>query len=159
MSSSNRRIREPEDIFDRIMNLPVLRLFLPIYRKWKEVLLYLFFGGLTTLISIGSYWFFCRLGIDALLANLPSWVLAVLFAYVTNSIWVFGAKPSGPAEWLKQMLAFFGGRVATLLMEEAVLFAGIRLLGGNELAVKVIAQILVLVGNYIISKLLVFKKR
>ena len=149
---------EQKDIFDRIMSLPGLRLFWPLYRRYKEILLYLFFGVLTTVISIGSFWYFCRIGIDALIANVISWILAVLFAYVTNSIWVFTARPGSMGERLRQMAGFYGGRVATLLMEEGILLLGIRLLHLNEMPVKVAAQVLVLIGNYVISKFLVFKK-
>ena len=152
-------MQKKTDIFDRIMALPGLRVFEPLYRKYKEILLYLFFGVLTTLISIGSYWFFCRLGIDPLISNVFSWVLAVLFAYITNSIWVFDARPASFRERVTQMAGFFGGRVATLLMEEAVLLVGIKWLGGNAMAVKIIAQVMVLVGNYVISKWFVFKKK
>ena len=152
-------MQKKRDIFDRIMALPGLRLFEPLYRKYKEILLYLFFGVLTTLVSIGSYWFFCRLGIDPLISNVFSWVLAVLFAYITNSIWVFDARPASFRERVTQMAGFFGGRVATLLMEEAVLLVGIKWLGGNAMAVKIIAQVMVLVGNYVISKWFVFKKK
>ena len=58
----------------------------------------------------------------------------------------------------KEMVSFFGGRVATLLMEEVILYVGIKLLSMNSIGVKVSAQILVLIGNYLISKLFVFKK-
>lgn len=151
--------REKKDIFDRLMELPVLRVFGPFYRKHREVLLYLFFGGLTTFVSIGTFALFVHAGLDALIANIFSWIFAVLFAYVTNSIWVFRAKPGGIRELLPQMAGFYGGRAATLLLEEAVLFVGINLLGIGALIVKITAQVLVLVGNYIISKLLVFRKR
>ena len=152
-------MEKKKDIFDRIMALPGLRLFEPLYVRYKEILLYLFFGVLTTAVSIGSYWLFCRTGIDPLISNVFSWILAVLFAYITNSIWVFDARPATFRERLVQMAGFFGGRVATLLMEEAVLLVGIKWLGGNDMAVKIIAQVLVLVGNYIISKCLVFRKK
>lgn len=67
------------DIFDKIMHLPGLRVFEPLYKKYKEVLLYLFFGVLTTVVSIGSYAFFnVAMGINELIANVISWVLAVL---------------------------------------------------------------------------------
>ena len=76
------------DIFDKIMHLPGLRVFEPLYKKYKEVLLYLFFGVLTTVVSIGSYAFFnVTLGINELIANVISLVLAVLFAFFTNRIW------------------------------------------------------------------------
>lgn len=83
---------QKKDIFDKIMALPGLNIFESIYYKYKEVLLYLFFGGLTTVISIGSY-SYCdvALHMNPLVANIISWILAVLFAYVTNKIWVFNA--------------------------------------------------------------------
>ena len=151
-------MRKKKDIFDRIMELPGLRILNPFYQRYREVLLYLFFGGLTTFVSIASFWLFCRLGWDPLVANAGSWVLAVLFAYITNSIWVFESRPQDMQARVKQIIGFFGGRVSTFLMEEAVLLAGIRGLHLNEMDVKVAAQILVLVGNYVISKFLVFRK-
>ena len=150
---------EKGDIFDRIMGLPGLRIFEPFYQRHREVLLYVFFGGLTTVLSIGSFAWFYAMGLNELVANVLSWILAVLFAYVTNSTWVFSAHPETMGERLRQMASFYGGRVATLAMEEAVLFLGITLLRGNAVAVKTLAQILVFVGNYVISKWLVFRKR
>ena len=84
---------QKKDIFDKIMALPGLNIFESIYYKYKEVLLYLFFGGLTTVISIGSY-SYCdvALHMNPLVANIISWILAVLFAYVTNKIWVFNEE-------------------------------------------------------------------
>ena len=73
------------DVFDRMMCLPVLNRMEPFYREHKEILLYLFFGGLTVVVSIATYAFFIRaLGADALVANLFSWIFAVSFAYITN---------------------------------------------------------------------------
>ena len=145
-------MKKDKDIFDRIMEWKILSIFNPFYKKYKEVLLYLFFGGLTTFISIGSYAFFdISMHMDPMIANIFSWILAVLFAYVTNRIWVFDSNAEGMKGIIQEMVSFFGGRVATLLMEELIL------LSMNSIGVKVAAQILVLVGNYLISKLFVFK--
>lgn len=74
--------RKP-DIFDRLMHLPVLNIFEPFYKKHKEMLLYLFFGGLTFVISVITYAFFnVSLGMNELVANIFSWILAVLFAFL-----------------------------------------------------------------------------
>lgn len=147
-----------KDIFDRIMDLKFLRILNPFYKKYKEVLLYLFFGGLTTVISIGSYAFFdVSMHIDPMIANVFSWILAVLFAYVTNRIWVFNNVAEDLKGIIQEIISFFGGRVATLLMEEAILYVGIKLLGMNSILIKVLAQVLVVIANYIISKLFVFK--
>ena len=152
-------MKKDKDIFDRIMEWKILSIFNPFYKKYKEVLLYLFFGGLTTVISIGSYALFdIGMHIDPMIANIFSWILAVLFAYITNRIWVFDSNAEDMNGILREMVSFFGGRVATLLMEEVILYVGIKLLSMNSIGVKVVAQILVLIGNYLISKLFVFKK-
>ena len=146
-----------EDIFDKLMRLPVLRIFEPFYKKHKEVLLYLLFGGLTTLVSIASFALFFALGLNELIANALSWILAVLFAYVTNRIWVFSSNAETKGAIAREMAAFFGGRLATFLVEEAILAVFITWLGLPAIWVKVVAQIVVIVLNYVISKFFVFK--
>ena len=140
------------------MSLPGLRRFYKLYAKHKEILLYILFGGVSTVVSIGSF-VICEttLGMNELVANVISWVLAVATAYATNRTWVFGSEAKGKAFW-KEMASFFSGRVLTLLMEEAILLIFVTWLGLPGVWVKVAAQIAVLVGNYFISKLLIFKK-
>ena len=146
-----------EDIFDRLMHLPVLRVFEPFYKKHKEVLLYLLFGGLTTVVSIVTFALFIALGINELIANVLSWILAVLFAYVTNRTWVFSSDAETKGAVIREMISFFGGRLATLLVEEAILAVFITWLGFPAMWVKVVAQVVVIVLNYVISKFFVFK--
>ena len=130
------------------------------YRKYKEIILYVFFGGLATVVSIGSFaWCDVVMHMDPLVANLISWILAVTFAYITNSLWVFDARPHGIKELLCQAAGFFGGRVLTLVIEEAILLIFINGLGLPRVGVKVCAQVVVLVSNYIISKWIVFKEK
>ena len=148
-----------DDIFDRLMRLPLLRVFEPFYKKHKEVLLYLLFGGLTTVVSIVVFALFFGLGLNELIANVISWILAVLFAYVTNRTWVFADKADTRAGILREIAAFFGGRLATLLVEEAILAVFITWLRLPALPVKIAAQIVVIVLNYFISKLFIFKKK
>ena len=147
------------DIFDRIMSLPVLTKLNPFYKKHKSVLLYLFFGGLTTVISVGSFIFFDKvLQIHELISNFLSWVLAVAFAYVTNRTWVFESKAKGSAV-AGEAISFVGGRLATLGIEELILLIFVTWLQLSSTWVKIAAQIVVLVLNYVISKLFVFKKK
>lgn len=146
------------DIFDKIMHLPILRILEPFYKKHKEFLLYAFFGGLTFLVSIFSYAFFnITIGINELLANVDSWLFAVLFAFLTNRLWVFDSHTKGKRAFLLQMASFFGGRLITLAVEEAILFVFITLLGFAGMPVKIAAQVIVILLNYIISKRIVFK--
>ncbi len=148
-----------EDVFDRMMRLPVLRIFEPFYKKHKEVLMYLFFGGLAFFLNLFLFAFFtetCR--INELVSNAISWVICVLFQFFTNRTWVFDGSVDTKADFWKQMASFFGGRVFTLVVEEAILAIFITWLGFNTMIVKLIAQVIVIVLNYIISKLFVFKK-
>lgn len=150
---------EKKDVFDRLMGLRPFRPLRPFYVKYKEPLLYLFFGGLTTLISIFVFWLFnSPLGLNELVANLISWLLAVLFAFLTNKTWVFqsGGQEKG---FLSLMLSFYAGRLVTLGVEELLLLVFITWLGFNSMAVKIAAQIVVIVLNYVISKLLVFRDK
>lgn len=148
-----------KDIFDRIMERKLLRPLQPFWQKSREGLLYLFFGGLTTLVSILLFWLFTALGLDVLIANVFSWILSVLFAYVTNARWVFEARQQGAAEKLRLLLRFYAGRLATLGVEEGLLWLFIKRLALPAMPVKIAAQIVVIVLNYVISKLLVFTKK
>ena len=150
---------EKKDIFDRLMELRPFRPLRPFYVKYKEPLLYLFFGGLTTLISIFVFWLFnSPLGLNELVANLISWLLAVLFAFLTNKTWVF---QSGGLEkgFLSLMLYFYAGRLVTLGVEELLLLVFITWLGFNSMAVKYSELIVAIMMNYVISKLLGFRDK
>lgn len=145
------------DIFDRIMSLPVLRKLYKPYEKHKELLLYIFFGGLATVVSIGTFVLFDAF-MNELIANVISWVITVGFAYLTNRTWVFCSQVRGRAVW-KEMITFYGGRLLTLAMEEGILLVFVTWLAFPGTAVKIAGQVLVLIGNYVISKLLIFKKQ
>ena len=161
------------DIFDRIMHVKPFSVFERFYIKNKSVLLYLFFGGLTTIVSILTFWLselFIRTDLNILilgsvysvkvvLTNAISWICAVLFAFFTNRIWVFNSPTDTWKAFFKQMASFFGGRFATFLLETAILVLFVSVLNFNEMIMKIIAQFVVLVSNYIISKLIVFRKR
>lgn len=148
------------DFFDKIMELPLLRVFQPQYKKYKEPLLYLLFGTLTTLVSILTFAFFTFVfDISELTSNVLSWILSVAFAYITNRIWVFDAKTKNFAELLRQIVSFFGSRLLTLGIEEALMLIFVIWLGFGSMIIKIIAQVIVIALNYFISKLWIFKKR
>lgn len=146
------------DIFDKIMHLPVLRIFEPFYKKYKEVLMYLFFGGIAFFLNIGLFVLFCEMmNITELIANVICWVICVLFQFFTNRTWVFDGHVNSAGEFVKQMGSFFGGRIFTLVVEEVILAIFITWLGLNSTIVKLVAQVIVIVLNYVVSKLFVFK--
>ena len=145
------------DIFDRIMELPGLRLFNGVYKRNKSILLYLFFGGITTLISIVSFVsLYAFFKINELIANIISWVCAVLFAYFTNRTWVFQSTAKGKTQ-IQEMTSFCAGRLMTLGIEEIILFIFITILSFDGTVVKIGAQVAVLILNYVISKCFVFR--
>ena len=125
----------------------------------KEIVLYLFFGGLTFLVSVFSFSLFhVQMNMNELVANVLSWILAVSFAFFTNRIWVFKAPTNNVASFLKQMCSFFAGRIFTLVIEEVILYIFITRLAFHSLTVKVSAQIIVILLNYVISKMIVFRR-
>ena len=151
---------DKQDVFDRLFACRILAPLSPFWKRHREVLLYLFFGALTTVVSIGSFWL-C----DSVLlwnehvANTVSWLLAVLFAFVTNRVWVFDAATKTKSAFLKQLLGFYGGRLATFGVEELILLVFITWLRFPSMVVKIAATVVVLVLNYVLSKLFVFKKK
>ena len=149
-----------KDIFDRIMELPVLNLFNSVYKKNKEIILYLFFGGLTFVIGVSTFGLFnIFFKINEHISNVFSWIIAVTFAFFTNRLWVFDSKTKSFDKFITQMLYFYGGRIVTLVDEELILLIFITWIRFPSMIVKIIAQIIVIILNYIISKLFVFKKQ
>ena len=126
----------------------------------KELILYTIFGNMTFIISIGAYAVFnVALGINELIANAFAWVFAVLFSYITNKKCVFRVSTPTKTAAFVQMFAFFSGRFFTLIIEETIIFVFITMLSYPSMWVKLAAQVVVVVLNYIISKLFVFKNQ
>ena len=97
--------------------------------------------------------------LDPLLGNVISWIITVLFAFYTNRIRVFQAPTSTKKEFFQQLASFFSGRIVTLLIEELLLGIFITWLQFPEIPVKVVAQVVVIVLNYVISKLFIFHSK
>lgn len=155
---NNRLPDRKPDIFDRIMSFKLLSWAYPFYEKNREVLLYLFFGALTMFLSIALFSILnVGLHMNEHAANIISWIIVVFFAFVTNRKWVFTDVRETDRSFFPQMLRFYGGRFATLGVEELIILIFITWLHFNSMAVKILAQIVVIVLNYIISKLLVFR--
>ncbi len=132
-----------------------------LYLKYKEIINYLIVGGLTTFISLIVY-YICvltflnpEIPIQLQIANILSWIAGVTFAYFTNRKFVFESKNPNK---IKEATKFVGSRITTLLLDMFVMYLGVTVLKFNDKIMKIIAQILVIVGNYIISKVFVFKK-
>ena len=132
---------------------------LNVYNKYKEVILYLFFGVLTTVVSFGSYYVCSEvLHIHYLISNIISWVFAVAFAYVTNRIFVFESKSSDLSSVLREIVTFVNCRLLSGVIDTGVMFLLVSVLFINDLYAKLFTQVIVVVLNYVFSKLIIFKK-
>ncbi len=122
----------------------------------RELILYVVFGAFTFFVNLISYFFFANiLNINYLVSNAIAWFLSVLFAYITNRTWVFESKSP---KILKEMSLFFGGRIFSGVVDMVLMYTFIDLLVFNDSISKIVVQIIVIVLNYIFSKLIVFKE-
>ena len=125
----------------------------------KEVISYLFFGVATTVVNMVVFWLFTELiVIHYLAANVIAWVIAVAFAYITNKLFVFESKSFEMNILKKEIPGFVAARVLSLLFETAFLLFAVELLKSPEFIAKVIAAVVVVIINYVASKLFIFKK-
>lgn len=130
--------------------------------KNKEIINYLVVGILTTLVGLLTY-FICvhtflnaNNVIELEIANIISWILSVTFAYITNRIFVFKSQSKN---YIKEIISFFSSRLLTLFMDMGIMFIFVTVLKGSDTIGKLISQVIVIIANYIFSKLFVFKKK
>lgn len=136
-----------------------------LYKKYEEIVNYLIFGVLTTVVSLAIKYLLLFTILDAKnsiqlqIAVIVSWITACTFAYVTNKIWVFKSKSKNI---LKEAISFFAARLATLGLEMLIMFVFVTVLGLNSnlwvIVWTLVSQVIIIIGNYVLSKLLVFKK-
>lgn len=126
----------------------------------REIITYGISGVLTTAINLISYYFCWNIiGIHNLVANIIAWVIAVTFAYFMNAVWVFKDERQGTSKETIKMFKFYLARVFSLLVEEAGLFLFVELLHFNNMIVKCGLAVIVIVLNYVLSKLFIFNKK
>ena len=128
-------------------------------KKYESVLLYLIFGVLTTFVNIVVYYIlFNHVLLSNILSNGIAWVAAVIFAVITNKIWVFKSKTLEIEQVIKELIAFFSARLSTGLLDMAIMYVGVDLLKVNSIYSKIISGVVVVILNYIFSKLFIFRK-
>ena len=129
-----------------------------LYTRYRDVIPYLFFGVCTTLVNMAAYWASAYpLGLSVAASTVIAWILAVLFAYVTNRRWVFRSSARTAAEIAREMASFFSCRLATGLLDLGCMFLFVDVLGWNDILIKALDNVLVVVLNYVASKLLIFR--
>lgn len=128
--------------------------------RHRDFILYGIFGVLTTVVNMAVYWLCAHpFGIAVLPSTLIAWFMAVLFAYLTNRKWVFHSEASTRQEIRKEIISFYSCRIATGIVDWAMMFVCVDLLGFNDMIIKILANVAVIILNYVASKLVIFKKK
>ena len=130
-----------------------------LYKKYKEIINYIIFGGMTTVVNFVVY-FLCVdiIEIYYIAANVVAWFLSVLFAYITNRIYVFERVNFSISGVVKEAILFFLSRLFSGAVETASLYIMVDIIGISSSAAKIEVAIAVVILNYIFSKLIVFRR-
>ncbi len=128
--------------------------------KYVPMLSYLFFGVVTTIINIASYALFTKVfKIDYMVSSVISWILAVTVAYITNKLFVFENNAKSKQGIFKEVIRFFLVRVFSLVLELIIMYIGVSLIHIDDMIMKIVTQVIVIVTNYFMSKYVVFTKK
>lgn len=129
-----------------------------IYKKYEEVINYLITGGLTTVFNVVFYFILTKVfHADYMISTIVDWIVTVLFAYLLNKIFVFHSKKKGKLLY-KEIYEFFKYRVVTLIVEIFFMYIFVDVIHVHDIISKIVVNIIVIILNYIFSKLFIFKK-
>lgn len=146
----------PYIITDRVFDMKKVESLL---QRYSSQIMYLIFGVLTTIINIVVFISAIKIGVNNDYSNILAWLISVAFAYVTNRIWVFGSKQIGLKNILVEMGMFFLSRIVTLGFDIAIVDFGVKILRQNPIVWKLIDNVVVIILNYVFSKIFVFKDK
>lgn len=128
-------------------------------KKYKSIICYGIFGVLTTIVNIVIYnRCYYQIGIGNTVSNVIAWSLAVAFAYFTNKVWVFESKSWAWKVLKREVSTFVSCRLATGIMDIVIMFICVDIIGWHAMLMKLVSNVLVIILNYIFSKLIIFKK-
>ena len=135
------------------------KLIAGLYERFRELFWYGVFGVLTTIINMAAFWLFSdMLSVHYMVANVIAWVIAVAFAYVTNKLWVFESKSWARSVWIPECIGFVSARLATGLLDMGLMYLMISIIGVPKMWAKLVSNVVVIIGNYVLSKLVEFRK-
>lgn len=128
------------------------------FNKCREVIMYLLFGALTTVVNVVSFFILRTCGLEVYISNLIAWIIAVLFAFITNKLFVFESKDKSKKKSAKELVAFIIVRLLTLGVDMGAMYLLLEIIESGEVFSKIMANVIVIILNYIFSKLFVFNK-
>ena len=128
--------------------------------KYKSIILYIIFGAATTVIDFTIYFSFTRLlGVNEQIAQWIAWFFAVVFAFFTNRKWVFEAGSKTTKNFIWQVLSFFGSRLFSGFINWLMILIFVTIMGISDIIIKCVAAVFIVILNYVLSKLIVFRKK
>lgn len=134
-------------------------MILDIYKKYREIINYIIFGGLTTLVNFVIYFFFIEVfRIHYIYSNIVAWFISVLFAYITNRLYVFEKVNTKLESIIREVVMFFGSRLFSGVVETLLLYIMVDISGLSTKYSKIFVAVVVVILNYVFSKMIVFKK-
>lgn len=129
-------------------------------KKYEELIKYFIIGVITTIINYAIFVIFSSIiNFDIHVSNIIAWIVSVIFAYFTNKLFVFESKSFKIDVLLKEIASFGGARVFSFLLEEVILYIFVNKLKMNQLIIKLVANVVVMVVNYVLSKFIIFKTK
>lgn len=138
----------------------MIKKLLSLVRPYNELILYMAFGALTTVVTFAVYLpLFHWLSLSATVSNSIAWFAAVIVAFVTNKIWVFKSKSWSRSVVVPEFLKFLSFRVVSGVLETVILLITVDILSMNGTVMKVLTSIFVVVANYLGSKVMIFRKK
>lgn len=128
------------------------------FAKYKSIILYLLFGFCTTVINIVAYFVAARmLHLNTVCATVTAWIVAVIFAFITNKVYVFDSKSWKSLAVLYEAVTFFAARIATGMLDVAIMYVFVDRIGINDVIIKTASNVIVIIANYVASKMIVFR--
>lgn len=127
-------------------------------KKYKEILSYIFWGGVTTLINLGGYFLLTRFfGVGYLPASIMAWITATTFSYLANKFLVFQKKSADSIEIVKENIIFYISRIVSCVVDISILYIFVGLLGFPDAIIKMLSNAVAVVLNYVFSKWIIFR--
>ncbi len=129
-----------------------------LYHKYEEIINYLITGFIGVVVSVLSFYICRKINLSILFSNIISWIIAVILMYILNKLFVFKTKTEKYNQLIQEFFSFVFARIVTLIIETIIIYVGVLFITKNDTIVKVFAQIVIIILNYIFSKLFIFKK-
>ncbi len=160
MKKEELELKENKEINDnkKDENKNIIQKGLDIYKKYKEGINYLIFGGVVTVVNFIVYYIMSKIvHMDKIPSNMVAFVISVIVAYITNKKYVFESKTTGFKEVMKEFSSFMSSRIATGVFCDIIIFGVMaEIIGINDIISKIVSQVVVVISNYIIGKYFVF---